>query len=403
MLARQLSHLTASTRSHDISSVPVRRTRALAAQATAQPAKRLPLSPPEPGTVKTYEHHVFIQTALPSASWPPAVETQPALLQAFAAVAKAGQRTTGGVKVTAYEEPGEDLQQALGATMCDLMLFPAAVEYRNLPISSIGEVVEHHVALPEDQAAEEEPPAPLNPKLAALGQAIQGMRLFVCCHASRDTRCGNIGPPLVRRLRTLTREAELQQDVQVYSCSHVGGHKFAGNVLVFGPVSPCDGDWFGGISADNAEQVFEALTTMQIGTEGGPTHPVLRRPMQTVRPFATRQTANKRGFRVVPQATNTDKELDFDAILESIADKFENSENKTAIVGYGAAALGAFVFAEWLIHLPGLNILLGFPIQLLGLLTAPVLVVKYVLDGEDFTKDAQAISDKVVKKLPGLK
>ena len=35
--------------------------------------------------------------------------------------------------------------------------------------------------------------------------------------------------------------------------------------------------------------------------------------------------------------------------------QFEKSENKVAIVGYSAGALGAFVFAEWLIHLPGLN------------------------------------------------
>jgi hypothetical protein len=36
--------------------------------------------------------------------------------------------------------------------------------------------------------------------------------------------------------------------------------------------------------------------------------------------------------------------------------QFEASENKVAVVGYGAAAVVAILTAEWLIHLPGLNV-----------------------------------------------
>jgi hypothetical protein len=48
-----------------------------------------------------------------------------------------------------------------------------------------------------------------------------------------------------------------------------------------------------------------------------------------------------------------------------MANAYEKSDNKVAVVGWSAAAVGAFFIAEWLIHLPVFNVLLGFPVQLL--------------------------------------
>lgn len=35
--------------------------------------------------------------------------------------------------------------------------------------------------------------------------------------------------------------------------------QYAGNVVVYGGISPCDGDWFGGVTADNSLFFLEAL------------------------------------------------------------------------------------------------------------------------------------------------
>eukprot|EP00775_Hariotina_reticulata_P005588 gene5588-5826_t len=93
---------------------------------------------------------------------------------------------------------------------------------------------------------------------------------------------------------------------------------------------------------------------------------------------------------------------DFDAFLNKMADKFEKTENKPVVIGYVAAAIGAIFAAEWLIHLPGLNILLGFPVQLLGLLALPYLGVRWVVDGKDASKDIEDATALIVSKLPGL-
>ena len=47
------------------------------------------------------------------------------------------------------------------------------------------------------------------------------------------------------------------------------------------------------------------------------------------------------------------------------------------IIGWTAAAFFAITTAEWLIHLPLFDFLLGFPLQLLGILTAGSYGLKY--------------------------
>ena len=45
--------------------------------------------------------------------------------------------------------------------------------------------------------------------------------------------------------------------------------QYAGNVLVYSAVSPCDGDWFGGVSAANAGAFLDALADADVGGSGG--------------------------------------------------------------------------------------------------------------------------------------
>ena len=53
--------------------------------------------------------------------------------------------------------------------------------------------------------------------------------------------------------------------------------QYAGNVCVYGPVSPCDGDWYGGLRAADAPAFLEALLAVPIDSQGGPADPVLAR------------------------------------------------------------------------------------------------------------------------------
>jgi hypothetical protein len=52
--------------------------------------------------------------------------------------------------------------------------------------------------------------------------------------------------------------------------------QYAANVLVYSEISPCDGDWFGGINPDNAVEFLEALADVDFGGSGGISTPCLR-------------------------------------------------------------------------------------------------------------------------------
>ncbi|ETN36615.1 uncharacterized protein HMPREF1541_08893 [Cyphellophora europaea CBS 101466] len=62
--------------------------------------------------------------------------------------------------------------------------------------------------------------------------------ILICSHNSRDTRCGVLGPLLVsefKRLLPPSLQLDAEQGTRVAGISHIGGHKWAGNVIVYIP------------------------------------------------------------------------------------------------------------------------------------------------------------------------
>ena len=57
------------------------------------------------------------------------------------------------------------------------------------------------------------------------GERLQAPQYFVCVNGQRDRCCARFGLPLYRRLRTLVGE-------RAWQITHLGGHRFAPNVLV---------------------------------------------------------------------------------------------------------------------------------------------------------------------------
>lgn len=47
-------------------------------------------------------------------------------------------------------------------------------------------------------------------------------------------------------------------------CSSSPMLQYAGNVIVFGHMSPCDGDWFGGVNEGNAANFLKSLVEMEV-------------------------------------------------------------------------------------------------------------------------------------------
>lgn len=75
------------------------------------------------------------------------------------------------------------------------------------------------------------------PWASSIQEALTGSHVFVCAHGSRDKRCGVCGPALIEKLIEEIEIRGLTNQITVSPCSHIGGHKYAGNVIIYSPDS----------------------------------------------------------------------------------------------------------------------------------------------------------------------
>ncbi|MGH7543363.1 MAG: sucrase/ferredoxin-like domain-containing protein [Gemmatimonadota bacterium] len=175
-------------------------------------------------TVKPYHRHFLACTG--GRDWPARIEEAEGLLGRMARdVREASDAERSGTKLTATDETSE------GGGL-DLLVFPDALRYRGVDGAAWAMILETHVK--DGRVAGAVRSVPLD-----------GHHVFVCVHGNRDERCGCWGPPVVEALRTACAEEGV--DVKVRATSHVGGHKYAGNVIVYP-----EGVWYGYVRPEDA-------------------------------------------------------------------------------------------------------------------------------------------------------
>ncbi len=199
----------------------------------------IPAREPLPGTVKFYGRHLVLCTG--ADGWPTHIEEDGGFLQALnQAIQARSQQLAVPVKLTACDAP-------TAGPGFDLLVFPDRVRYLGLTEADFETLVTDHLI--ENRVSERLrwEPAPAS-------------FIFVCTHGARDARCGECGPPLLKSLAEELAACGLQDAVRLHRSSHVGGHKYAGNVLVYPP-----GDWYGYASpADAPRLVRQAILDGQV-------------------------------------------------------------------------------------------------------------------------------------------
>ncbi|XP_038983867.1 uncharacterized protein LOC103702385 [Phoenix dactylifera] len=195
------------------------------------------------GTVQIYDRHVFLCYKSPNV-WPSHVEAAesdrlPRLL--FAALKARKEDMKKRTRMTICE--GED---GTDSSNGDVLIFPDMIRYRKLTHFDVDTFVEE--VLVKD-----------NEWLPGAAEPLTGSFVFICAHQSRDRRCGVCGPALVKKFKEEITLYGLQRQVSVRPCSHVGGHKYAGNVIIFSPNinGELTGHWYGYVSPDDVPTLLE--------------------------------------------------------------------------------------------------------------------------------------------------
>ena len=201
------------------------------------------------GSVKPYGRHAIACSV--AGPWGPHIEEAPSLVGRMArdvAAAKEASVPGSAPKLTAAATRAQ-------AGEVDLLVYPEGVAYRGLAEGSWPRVLEEHLLGGT-------PVADLSP------EPLDGLDILVCAHGARDPRCGACGPLVAKALRTEVAARGLDT-VRVHTSSHLGGHRFAGNVIIL----PA-GTWYGYVTPADVPAVLDAALA-------GTVHEPLVRTQQT--------------------------------------------------------------------------------------------------------------------------
>ncbi|CAN1725732.1 Altered inheritance of mitochondria protein 32 [Linum perenne] len=195
------------------------------------------------GTVDRYDRHIFLCYKNPEA-WLPRVEdseTDPLPKLLASAIKTRKNEITVKTKVTMCESrEGTVFEEG------DILIFPDLIKYKGLNDSDVDGFV-------DDVLVNGKPWA------SGLLDTLTGSHIFVCAHGSRDKRCGVCGPVLIEKLNEGIESRGLKDQVFVSACSHIGGHKYAGNVIVYrsGSDGKVTGHWFGYVTPEDVPEILD--------------------------------------------------------------------------------------------------------------------------------------------------
>lgn len=195
------------------------------------------------GTVQFYARHVFLCYKSPD-EWPSHVESAefdrlPRLLGAAMAARKGDMKRKTRLTICG----GEDSTESSNG---DVLIFPDMIRYRRLTHFDVDNFVEEALVQETEW-------------LPGSVEKLKGSYIFVCSHGSRDRRCGVCGPILIKKFEEEISARGLMDQVFVSPCSHIGGHKYAGNVIIYSPDASGEiaGNWYGYVSPDDVPTLLE--------------------------------------------------------------------------------------------------------------------------------------------------
>ncbi|KAM3244401.1 hypothetical protein ACQJBY_055995 [Aegilops geniculata] len=188
-------------------------------------------------TVGTVEERDLFVCYMGPEAWPSDLEATksdrlPHLLAAAIKARKPEMRKS--TELTICEEEGTE------SSLGDVLIFPDMIRYRGLTCSNVNIFVEEVLVKDADWHD-------------GFVEAIRGSYVFVCCHESKDNKCGASGPALIRKFKEGIEAQGLGPQVIVKACSHLGGHEFLGHVIIFSSDAKGEvtGHWYGYVSPDD--------------------------------------------------------------------------------------------------------------------------------------------------------
>ncbi|CAF0801503.1 unnamed protein product [Didymodactylos carnosus] len=217
------------------------------------------------GSVESHRRHLCIGQNYESAKWPKDVKNLNDYVEQLTKELKNFKDYSVKLTATSTNVDSND------ADVADWYLFPDLIRFRNVRKDQITKLIQvlfvddqSIIKIKDKQNSVTNQLAELNqsnkmttnfiPALADIQhERLTGVWLLICCHKTRDERCGVAGPILVEECQKYIQGGN--KDVHTLKISHIGGHKFAGNVIVYP-----NGVWYGRVLSCHIPLIIEAYS-----------------------------------------------------------------------------------------------------------------------------------------------
>ncbi|KAI9351250.1 Sucraseferredoxin-like protein, partial [Obelidium mucronatum] len=207
------------------------------------------------GSMKPYKRHLMF-CAGNGVDWPGRLEEE---LSSDSFMAKLGEAVQSGGKAAGRtivsaidrnpEGHSEDSERVECVIATECFLFPDYKGLRGVTATEAAGVVSFWVS-------KGSVPERIESSTAEVVDLEMDAYIFVCTHKKRDKRCGVTGPILVEEFNSAIQDLGLSGKVACIGISHIGGHKFAGNIIIYSKKFP-HGVWYGRVIPCHVESIMQ--------------------------------------------------------------------------------------------------------------------------------------------------
>jgi len=197
------------------------------------------------GRVSYHDKHIFVLTKQRATDWEKDFDKE-----GFVNVLKTGlKKSLKSVRCKiSYAEAVDGEDAGDETNTFTVLVLPDMIKYTGVTESNIQQLADSiaNKAFPTDATLVKEP--------------LDGAQIFICCHTNKDTRCGVCGPRIYKEFAEQIPQTRFKdQPVSIRRVTHIGGHKFAGNVIIYqysAGNQKVFGDWYGYVDLKDVSRLI---------------------------------------------------------------------------------------------------------------------------------------------------
>ncbi|KAJ3216147.1 hypothetical protein HDU67_009874 [Dinochytrium kinnereticum] len=195
------------------------------------------------GSVGTHQQHVVVASG--HHKWPKSIIDDPFVARVVGSVSRVPD-----VKFTCSDN---SIGEATNDEKRDVFLYPDMIRFKGVTADDAKAVADVVKA------------SRTNPAVATLMSPLDTettkdqVHILVCTHGEVDQRCGKCGQEVFLKILSEIDRRGLNGKVKVQRSSHVGGHAFAANAIVY-PMS----DWYGMLNENDVSLLLDAIESKTV-------------------------------------------------------------------------------------------------------------------------------------------